>query len=33
MEAFPGTVLGEIKTLAPVVEMPVIPDEVAGDDD
>jgi DNA polymerase-3 subunit gamma/tau len=32
MDAFPGTVLGEIKTLAPVVEMPVIPDEV-GDED
>jgi DNA polymerase-3 subunit gamma/tau len=33
MDAFPGTVLGEIKTLAPVVEMPVIPDEVPAEDD
>jgi DNA polymerase-3 subunit gamma/tau len=33
MDAFPGTVLGEIKTLAPVVELPVIPDDVPGDDD
>jgi DNA polymerase-3 subunit gamma/tau len=32
MAAFPGAVLGDIKTLAPVVEMPVIPDEV-GDED
>jgi DNA polymerase-3 subunit gamma/tau len=32
MQTFPGTVLGEIKTLAPVVEMPVIPDEVGEDD-
>ncbi len=32
MDAFPGTVLGEIKTLAPVVEMPVIPDEVGEED-
>ena len=32
MQTFPGTVLGEIKTLAPVVELPVIPDEVGEDD-
>ena len=32
MEAFPGTVLGEIKTLAPVVELPTFPDE-AGEED
>ncbi|WP_439478605.1 DNA polymerase III subunit gamma/tau [Brevundimonas sp.] len=32
MEAFPGAVIGEIKTLAPAVELPAIPDE-AGDED
>lgn len=32
MEAFPGATIGEIKTLAPAVELPVIPDE-AGDED
>jgi DNA polymerase-3 subunit gamma/tau len=26
MQAFPGAVIGEIKTLAPAVELPVIPD-------
>jgi len=31
MDAFPGTVVGEIKTLAPSVEMPSIPDEVEED--
>ncbi|WP_426029226.1 DNA polymerase III subunit gamma/tau [Brevundimonas sp. TWP2-3-4b2] len=31
MAAFPGASLGEIKTLAPVVELPVIPDEVDED--
>jgi len=31
MEAFPGAVVGEIKTLAPAVEMPSIPDD--GDED
>jgi DNA polymerase-3 subunit gamma/tau len=33
MEAFPGATIGEIKTLAPAVEMPAIPDEIADDDD
>jgi DNA polymerase-3 subunit gamma/tau len=35
LEAFPGTVIGEIKTLAPAVELPVIPDEAdaASDED
>ncbi|MBU1346018.1 MAG: DNA polymerase III subunit gamma/tau [Alphaproteobacteria bacterium] len=33
LEAFPGAVVGEIKTLAPSVEMPAIPDEPDGDDD
>lgn len=33
MAAFPGTVVGEIKTLAPAVEMPSIPDEVEDDQD
>ena len=33
MEAFPGAKIGEIKTLAPPVELPVIPDEAAGDED
>jgi DNA polymerase III subunit gamma/tau len=33
MAAFPGATLGEIKTLAPVVELPVIPDEGPVDDD
>jgi DNA polymerase-3 subunit gamma/tau len=28
LEAFPGAVVGEIKTLAPAVQMPVIPDEI-----
>jgi len=32
MQIFPGTVLGEIKTLAPVVELPIIPDEVGEED-
>jgi len=33
MQAFPGAILGEIKTLAPPVEMPAIPDEPADLDD
>ncbi|MCA3698948.1 MAG: DNA polymerase III subunit gamma/tau, partial [Brevundimonas sp.] len=33
MQTFPGTVLGEIKTLAPVVELPAIPDEVTDGDE
>jgi DNA polymerase-3 subunit gamma/tau len=33
MEAFPGTVIGEIKTLAAPVELPTIPDEPADADD
>ena len=33
MQAFPGTVIGEIKTLAPAVELPVIPDEAEEDRD
>ncbi len=33
MEAFPGATIGEIKTLAPAVEMPAIPDEIADEDD
>ena len=33
MEAFPGAVIGEIKTLAAPVELPVIPDEVADADE
>ena len=32
MEAFPGTVIGEIKTLAAPVELPTIPDEPAEED-
>ncbi len=32
MAAFPGASLGDIKTLAPVVELPVIPDEVGEED-
>ena len=32
MDAFPGAKIGEIKTLAPAVELPVIPEE-AGDED
>ncbi|MDI1325200.1 MAG: DNA polymerase III subunit gamma/tau [Brevundimonas sp.] len=32
MEAFPGAKIGEIKTLAPAVELPAIPDE-PGDED
>jgi DNA polymerase-3 subunit gamma/tau len=31
MAAFPGAVLGDIKTLAPAIEMPAIPDEVEDD--
>ncbi|MES2860263.1 MAG: DNA polymerase III subunit gamma/tau, partial [Pseudomonadota bacterium] len=33
LEAFPGAVVGEIKTLAPAVEMPAIPDEIEDDQD
>ena len=33
LEAFPGAVVGEIKTLAPSVEMPAIPDEIEDDAD
>ncbi|MBU3971070.1 MAG: DNA polymerase III subunit gamma/tau, partial [Alphaproteobacteria bacterium] len=33
MEAFPGAVIGEIKTLAPAVELPAIPDEASDLDD
>ncbi|MFY7854352.1 MAG: DNA polymerase III subunit gamma/tau [Brevundimonas sp.] len=33
MQTFPGTVLGEIKTLAPLVELPAIPDEVIDGDE
>jgi DNA polymerase-3 subunit gamma/tau len=33
IQAFPGAVVGEIKTLAPAVEMPVIPDEAEDDQD
>ncbi|HYG26824.1 MAG TPA: hypothetical protein VD906_07945 [Caulobacteraceae bacterium] len=32
MEAFPGARIGEIKTLAPAVELPVIPDDAADED-
>ena len=32
MAAFPGATLGEIKTLAPTVEMPAIPDEIEDED-
>ena len=32
LEAFPGTVIGEIKTLAPAVELPAIPDG-SGEED
>ncbi len=32
MEAFPGAVIGEIKTLAAPVELPVIPDEAPDED-
>ncbi len=32
MAAFPGAVIGEIKTLAPAVELPVIPDEAGNED-
>jgi DNA polymerase-3 subunit gamma/tau len=32
MEAFPGAKIGEIKTLAAPVELPVIPDEAADED-
>ena len=33
MQAFPGATIGEIKTLAPAVELPAIPDEAADQDD
>ena len=33
LAAFPGAVVGEIKTLAPAVEMPAIPDEADDDQD
>ncbi|WIY69305.1 DNA polymerase III subunit gamma/tau [Aquidulcibacter paucihalophilus] len=33
MQAFPGAVIGEIKTLAPAVELPAIPDESPDLDD
>ncbi|WGM29829.1 DNA polymerase III subunit gamma/tau [Brevundimonas sp. NIBR11] len=33
LEAFPGAVVGEIKTIAPSVEMPAIPDEIEDDAD
>jgi DNA polymerase-3 subunit gamma/tau len=33
LEAFPGAVVGEIKELAPAVEMPAIPDDDADDED
>ncbi len=33
MEAFPGATIGEIKTLAPAVEMPAIPDDLDADED
>ncbi|MDP3406039.1 MAG: DNA polymerase III subunit gamma/tau [Brevundimonas sp.] len=33
MAAFPGAVVGDIKTLAPAVEMPAIPDEIEDDQD
>jgi len=33
LAAFPGAVVGEIKTLAPAVEMPSIPDEMEEDQD
>jgi len=33
MQAFPGAVIGEIKTLAPAVELPAIPDEAPDLDD
>ena len=32
LDAFPGAVVGEIKTLAPAVEMPAIPDEFEDED-
>ncbi|WP_296167819.1 DNA polymerase III subunit gamma/tau [uncultured Brevundimonas sp.] len=32
MAAFPGAVIGEVKTIAAPVELPVIPDEAAEDD-
>ena len=32
MEAFPGARIGEIKTVAAPVELPVIPDEAADED-
>ncbi|MBX9616860.1 MAG: DNA polymerase III subunit gamma/tau [Caulobacteraceae bacterium] len=33
MAAFPGATVGDIKTLAPAVEMPAIPDEIEDDQD
>ena len=33
LEAFPGAVVGEIRTVAPSVEMPAIPDEPDEDQD
>ncbi|MGV3579971.1 DNA polymerase III subunit gamma/tau [Brevundimonas sp.] len=33
LAAFPGAVVGEIKTIAPSVEMPAIPDDPEGDED
>ncbi len=32
MQAFPGTVLGEIRSIAPTVEMPIIPEDVEDED-
>jgi len=32
MQAFPGAIVGEIKTLAPAVEIPVIPDEMRDEE-
>src|SRR5690606_3846725 len=32
LEAFPGAKIGEIKTVAPAVELPEIPDEAADED-
>jgi DNA polymerase-3 subunit gamma/tau len=32
MQAFPGATIGEIKTLAPAVELPAIPDEAIEED-
>jgi DNA polymerase-3 subunit gamma/tau len=33
MEAFPGAKIGEIKTVAPAVELPEIPDEAMDEED